>query len=111
MERRDRKFALIVLALLLGVPAGVSAAHIALHQQTLTFEGCSWVVLTTDQSRVSVRNPNGGQEYNLFLEEGVLHRDRQPFYWGRQGLPPRVEEPVTDEDRRLYTFYRQQPQN
>jgi hypothetical protein len=107
MNRRDRLPAVLSLLLVVGVPAGASAAHIVLHQKTFSFEGRPWVVLA-GQSRVSVRNPNGGREYDLFVEGGVLKRDYQPFYCGRQGFAPRVEETVTGEDRRFYAFYRQQ---
>lgn len=107
MNRRDCLSAVLSLLLVVGLPAGVSAAHVVLNQRTLSFEGHSWVVLGGG-ARVSVRNPSGAREYDLYMVGGVVHRDYQPFYWGRQGRLPRVEEAVTDEDRRFYAFYRQQ---
>lgn len=106
MKRPDCWFALVILALLIGVPVGFSAAYITLHQQTIVFEGRPWVVLGGN-SRVSVRNPSGEREYDLFVEGGVLCRDHRPFYWGRQGFLSRIEQRVTDEDRRFYAVYRQ----
>ena len=41
------------------------------------------------------------------MKDGKVHRDYQP-YCMRWGHLPRIEQAVTDEDRRFYAFYRQQ---